>query len=75
MSDQIPFPLPPSIEADLHPDTVLQEASRLNIDPVIVVGLDKDGRLYVASSLGNSDTVLGLMYRATSWLAQQANAL
>jgi hypothetical protein len=61
--------------ADMPPEKVLSGAIEDGIDPAIVIGLDGDGRIYVASSLGNSDTVLGLLYRATAWLAEQANAL
>lgn len=72
MPDVVPFT--GNTTADMPPETVLSAAIEAGIDPAVVIGLDNDGRFYVASSLGNSDAVLGMLTRATIWLAEQATA-
>jgi hypothetical protein len=71
MSQLVRFPGPPW--ADMPPETVLRGAIEAGVTPAVVVGLDGDGKLYVAASLGDADEVLGLLARASTWLATQAN--
>jgi hypothetical protein len=49
---------------DLPPEQVLGAALDGGVSPAIVVGLDADGGLYVASSLSDGDAVIGLLHRA-----------
>lgn len=61
MTDKVTI-LRPITTLDLPPDRVL-EAAVGNLDIVAVVGWDKDGKLYLASSLGSQAETLWLLER------------
>ncbi|MGY2048901.1 hypothetical protein [Methylobacterium sp. JK268] len=71
MSDLASFPGPTT--ADMSPEKVLAAAVG-KINPAIVVGFDQGGKLYVASSIGDSDRAIALLARAQVWLCNQADA-
>lgn len=66
--------LPGVFRADMEPRCeprdVLTTASAAPLIDVVVIGRQVDGDLYVASSAGDSDKVIGLAMRGVHWLAE-----
>lgn len=52
MSDKV-VPLHCTTTLDIPPGRVLDAAKEQEIDPVVVIGRNKDGELYLASSTGD----------------------
>lgn len=48
---------------NIEPDRVLEAALAHDLDSVVVLGYDKDGEEYLASSIADGGTVLWLMER------------
>jgi hypothetical protein len=44
-------------------------AANEGLSKAVVVGIDKDGELYVASDVRDIDAIIGLLYRGLQWLA------
>lgn len=56
--------------SDLDAKEVLDYAIEAGVTDVVVIGTGRDGRLYVASSLGDADRAVGKMMRAVSLLSE-----
>lgn len=70
MAEVVGFPGPTT--ADMPSDKVLSAAVG-QVESAIVVGIDPNGALYVAAADGDSDRAIGLLMRAATWLANQAD--
>ena len=57
---------------DLSPDQVLQEAIG-EVETVVVLGWDKDGTEYFASSVADGGTVVWLLERCKKMLFEKAD--
>lgn len=71
MSDNV-VPFGGLTTVEMPPEKVLMAAVG-EVNPVVVVGLDTSGNLYVAGSSGDSDLAIALLARAQAWLCAQAN--
>ncbi len=49
---------------DLPPERILNDALEVNLESAVILGYDKDGNEYFASSIADGGTVLWLMERA-----------
>jgi hypothetical protein len=70
MADVVGFP--GLTTAEMPSDKVLSAAIG-QIESAVVVGIDSTGALYVAAADGDSDRAIGLLLRAATWLANQAD--
>ncbi|MFG1302704.1 hypothetical protein V5F34_01000 [Xanthobacter autotrophicus] len=48
---------------------ILAAAIENGVTEVVIVGKDRDGSQYVATSMGDADRAAGIMLRAATWLA------
>lgn len=51
-------------KVDLPPERVINAAQENEVNPVVIVGKDKDGELYFAATTSNTGEVLLLLERA-----------
>ncbi len=61
MGDVIPLPIVTRL--DVNPERVLESAKDAGLEGVVVIGFDKDGNEYFASSYADGGTVLWLLER------------
>jgi hypothetical protein len=55
--------LPVRTRLDCLPERTIQDAIEANLESVVIMGYDKDGDEYFASSIADSGTVLWLLER------------
>ena len=64
--------LPCITRLDLDPDMIMEEAAG-KLKTVVLLGYDKDGKEYFASSVADGGTVMWLMERVKALLLNQAD--
>jgi len=58
---------------DIPAERVLQSALESEVDKVVIIGYDKDGEEFMASSIADGGTVLWLMERLKKKLLEMAD--
>lgn len=62
-------------DMDMNTDQILQAAKEVGLDGIVIIGYDKDGEEYFASSYADGGLILWLMGRAKLRLLRMVDEL